>query len=273
MSDEFRLFTSVRYDVTLKTVPKSSLPLADAGWNRKHESPFYMLDYHRDRLLRAAVYWQWQLAINVLSGDGAVEKLAAAAEAFISPPPTTPLRFKILVSRDGVLEFERFNATQTPLENLFPRRLPAPGAEGAPGDPGMTPRYMLLLDPAATVESAYTHYKTTRREMYDAARERAGLAPPDHKEVLVVNAAKEAMEGTLTTPFFWRGGQWVTPPVAPELGKGRDSGGQDGTTRRWALENGLAVEQTISVDSLTDGEECWISNGVRGFIAAVVSIK
>lgn len=36
---------------------------------------------------------------------------------------------------------------------------------------------------------------------------------------------------------------------------------------------GVAVEQAVPADSLTDGEECWISNGVRGFIAAVVQLK
>lgn len=35
----------------------------------------------------------------------------------------------------------------------------------------------------------------------------------------------------------------------------------------------MAVEQAVSADSLADGEECWISNGVRGFIAAVVRLK
>jgi len=29
---------------------------------------------------------------------------------------------------------------------------------------------------------------------------------------------------------------------------------------------GLAVEDDIPVTSLVDGEECWLSNGVRGFM-------
>lgn len=234
MSEDFRLFTSVRYDVALNDVPKSSLD--HAGWNYQYESPFYMLDFHRDRMLRAALHWQWKPAVDVLSGDKALQDLATAAESFIGSSQTTPLRFKILLSRDGALEFERYGAAPTPLENLFPRRLPAPGAKSAEGDPSITQRYTLLLDPAATTKSEYTHYKTTRRHMYDTARDRAGLAPPDHKEVLVVNEANEVMEGTLTTPFFWRGGRWVTPPVAPRFQGGQDSGGQDGTTRRWAIE-------------------------------------
>jgi hypothetical protein len=34
----------------------------------------------------------------------------------------------------------------------------------------------------------------------------------------------------------------------------------------------LAVEQEIKADQLVDGEECYLSNGVRGFRAAVVRL-
>lgn len=39
------------------------------------------------------------------------------------------------------------------------------------------------------------------------------------------------------------------------------------------LSRGLAVEQEIKVDQLVDGEDCYISNGVSGFRAGVVSSK
>lgn len=65
------------------------------------------------------------------------------------------------------------------------------------------------------------------------------------------------MEGTLTTPYFFRCGSWVTPKAT--------SGGNIGTTRRWALENGLCVEAIVKAEDLIDGELVWLSNGVRGF--------
>lgn len=34
----------------------------------------------------------------------------------------------------------------------------------------------------------------------------------------------------------------------------------------------LAVEDTIDVDSLADGEECWLSTGVRGFFPGRVRL-
>lgn len=33
------------------------------------------------------------------------------------------------------------------------------------------------------------------------------------------------------------------------------------------------VEGVVKVDSLVDGEECWISNGVRGFLPGIVKFS
>lgn len=69
-------------------------------------------------------------------------------------------------------------------------------------------------------------------------------------------------EGSLTSVYFARGGRWVTPPV--------DSGGQAGTTRRWALDEGLCVEEVVRREGVAEGEVVWVSNGVRGFIRGTV---
>lgn len=34
---------------------------------------------------------------------------------------------------------------------------------------------------------------------------------------------------------------------------------------------GLCIEEAINVSTLTEGEECWISNGVRGFMFGRIS--
>jgi 4-amino-4-deoxychorismate lyase len=79
------------------------------------------------------------------------------------------------------------------------------------------------------------------------------------EEVLLHNPSGEITEGSTTTPYFYRGGKWVTPPVHAE------HGGQRGTTRRWAIRNGLCEEGTVRVESVENGEGVWVSNGVRGF--------
>ena len=109
-----------------------------------------------------------------------------------------------------------------------------------------------------TAPSAFTSYKTTERSMYDLARDRAGITNPStEEEVLIVNGMGDIMEGSTTTPYFRRDGRWVTPLPS--------SGGQIATTRRWALEKGLCVEGVVKVRELVDGEDIWISSGVRGF--------
>lgn len=100
------------------------------------------------------------------------------------------------------------------------------------GDPPMSQAWNVLPDTVRTKPSPYTSYKTTSRDMYTAARERVGIKDmAEKKEVLIVSERDgEIMEGSLTSVFFWREGKWRTPPVS--------SGGQVGTTRRWALEKG-----------------------------------
>lgn len=123
------------------------------------------------------------------------------------------------------------------MENLFPDRLPPPDSPKEAGDPSEEPFMTVVIDNIETPQSEYTHYKTTKRAVYDTARDRANIKPTDRKEVLLVNSKYGSiMEGSLTTPFFWRNDRWVTPPVPAQFSPETGSGGQDGTTRRWAIQ-------------------------------------
>jgi 4-amino-4-deoxychorismate lyase len=132
------------------------------------------------------------------------------------------------------------------------------------------PSFNIIVDPLPTEVTPHTMLKTTYRPHYDASRARAfhsaitnsGL---ENKEVLLHNPAGEMMEGSVTTPYFYRNGRWVTPPV------GSEHGGQRGTTRRWALATGMAVEEIVPRESVKAGERLWLSNGVRGFAWGVVA--
>lgn len=237
MSDAgFSLFTSLRYDVDLKQVPARGLHYA--GWNYQNESPFYMLDFHRDRILRAATHWQWKEAIERFSGDEGLHRLAKMSQDFVGASETKPLRLRIMVNSGGAISFERFDTLTSPFGNLLPERLTPPGAAPGPNEPQVPPCYTLVADDIPLARSEFTHFKTTRRAMYDAARSRASIGPCDTlKEVLIINQDdRTVMEGSTTTPYFWRDGRWITPPVSPNFSWDDGSGGQDGTTRRWALE-------------------------------------
>lgn len=233
---DFRLFSTLRYDARLRAVPHEGP--SHAGWNHSTSSAIYMLDLHRDRLLRAASHWGWEPAVRVLEGPEGLASLAQRFDEFVGPDQTTPLRLKVLVDHEGQLAFEKADTPELPLEQLFPSKLPAPGHEAGPHEAPRTSCFKLVLDSKGTPRSAHTHYKTTHRPVYDAARQRANvtLSTPT-KEVLVVGDDGSVMEASITTPYFWRGGRWVTPPVSRNgYSDIEGSGGQEGTSRRWALE-------------------------------------
>ena len=144
--------------------------------------------------------------------------------------------------------------------------------------------FRVYICPTLTPRSLFTTHKTTNRSHYDAARalmpsQKPGYVPPaltreestffDGNRKGVSNAPKEeillinqdmtekpvVMEGSITTPFFFRGGVWLTP----------DDGGHAGVTRRWALQNELCELGHVEVDSVKVGEVIVLSNGVIGF--------
>lgn len=276
MDADFQLFTSLRYDPALLQVPVRKLSYA--GWNSVNSSPLYMLDYHRDRMLRAATHWGWDAAIKVLQGDFGLKRLVELAESSIGWDQQSPLRVRIAITKDGELSITTGPVPETTLANLFPESLPPPeGVEDSGTDQGISsklPGYDILVDTPMTTRSEYTHFKTTKRAAYDGARQRAQISLTDLKEVLIINETNAAvMEGSITTPYFWRNGKWVTPAVSKEYSLEDGSGGQNGTSGRWALERGIVVEDTVLVGSLVDGEECWLSNGVRGFFFGRIKLN
>lgn len=243
---EVELFSSLRYDPLLTTL-HANTELSQGNV----PSPFYMLAYHRDRILQAADHFHLDSAVKVLQGSQGLELIHRKLSETVDFQSSTPLRVKILLSADGSLKVE---SNQTPVvkrENLYPSRLPPPhnavqmenspltgGAltlgedDSVSGDPPTSHPWDVMPDSIWTAPSGYTSYKTTRRDMYTSARERAGIKDMAEKRevLLVADGDGQIMEGSLTTPYFWRNGKWTTPPVS--------SGGQIGTTRRWALGKG-----------------------------------
>ena len=153
----------------------------------------------------------------------------------------------------------------TPIEALFPNSLYWERSE-ALYEVSRNHPWKIFLDAQATPSTDYTSYKTNRRAMYDEARLRRlpeGTTMSSAVEVVMYNTDDEITEGSLTSVFLHRDGRWVTPPTS--------SGCQRGTTRRWALEKGLCVEETIKRNSLMNGEKVIISNGARGFSLGTLS--
>ncbi|KAK3956971.1 aminotransferase [Pseudoneurospora amorphoporcata] len=259
------LFTTLRYDPHLLLVSSHNTP----------SSALYMLPYHRDRILRAATHFKWPAVVSLLSGDSGLETLSSFIFSSLSDEQLSrPNRIRVTVSEKGKLGITISPVPEVPSTyNLFPFSLPVPGTDvPVISLVGTATPFEVVVDNQESKKSAYTHFKTTKRQVYDEARKRHGIALTDRKEVLLVSEEGEVMEGSIATPYFWRDGRWVTPPVRDEEG-GWGSGGNEGTTRRWALERGIAVEEVVLADSLVDGEECWLSNGGRGFYFGKVKLS
>ncbi|TPX12800.1 uncharacterized protein E0L32_006680 [Thyridium curvatum] len=249
MVDEFMLYTSVRYDPALLEVPDHP-EYAYAGWNFENRSAIYMLDFHRDRMARAAENWGWGQAIEAVTGEAGLRRLEADIEEEVarrSPGAGGAVRLRVHLTKAGQLRYTVLDTLPGPLERLLPMKLPVPGhhsSTAGSGLPPKTPGLAVRLDPSTTSSSMWTHFKTTFRRMYDAARERCHIREGEDAEVLLVSDVDgSVMEASRATPYFYRDGRWVTPPVWAQPSTTAGSGGQDGTTRRWALDRGLAVKR------------------------------
>lgn len=250
----FEIISSLRYDPALPNVVSHHVH----GYPEPADSPYYLLAYHRDRLVAAARHFKWTKALDWLQQD------LQTFEKFLdesTPDRKQPWRLRVVVDCSG-----KGSVDVNPTAAIDPANLLVPCLRSV----DESPKWRVYIDTEVTTPSAFTTHKTTAREDYTAARLRAGISSPtETAEVLVVNPDGEIMEGSITTPYFRRresdGPAWCTPPLS--------SGGNDGTTRRYALGQGFCTEQLITKADLVDGEECWLSNGVRGFMKGVLVVN
>ncbi|RAK71410.1 uncharacterized protein BO72DRAFT_481750 [Aspergillus fijiensis CBS 313.89] len=257
LEEDFQIISSLRYDPALRSL--STEKAADKHFHPS-STPYYLLPYHQARLRNAAECFGWKKALSFLQKD--LTQLSEYLDAHILDK-TRPWRIRIIIERTGACTVEvNPTASIDPLNMLIPNR-----------EHTQSNLWNIYVDTGYITPSAFTRHKTTARDFYNAARVRAGIMSPlDQAEVLLVNPEGQVMEGSITTPYFRRRRpvskgeslesdtepDWVTPPLS--------SGGNAGTTRQYALAEGFCAEQIIEVADLIDGEVCWLSNGVRGFI-------
>lgn len=264
LSDEtpdFQIISSLRFDPDL---PTAVTRYTDRPYPEPHDSPYYLLKYHRDRLLKAAVEFNWRNAISFLQQD--LASFTRVLDTFI-PDRNTAWRLRIVVENEGRCSIDVHPAATWPLQCMF-----LPSSFDVHKSLSSTFPWQLVVDSQRTDPSPFTAHKTTSRNHYNAARERAGISSPmDPKEVLLVNPRGEVMEGSITTVYFREridgenNPQWVTPSL--------DSGGMVSASRMYALDQGFCTERVIRIKDLVDGEQCFLSNAVRGFIPAVLNLR
>ena len=246
--DEEHVFTTVRWDPALLQSTENTAASCHCP------CPFYMLEHHWTRLNIAK--WSTSLARQRPS-DLLADLLLAVHQWHSKHPSDRPesLRVKHRVYAGGRSRSEIVALPRISLDHLFPTTF------GRPSDRPDEVVWTVCIDAQPVETSATTMYKTWDRSFYDRARALAGITSYQQpKEVLLYNHRQEIMDASICTPYFFRDERWVTPSA--------DCGGQQGTTRRWALEKGLCVEGEVRNDDLRVGEVIWLSNAVRGYFRA-----
>lgn len=248
---------TVRYDPILVHSAENT-----AG-SFKRPCPFYLLEHQWTRLQVA----RW----SVLPGGQAKPSDACSTPAHFlrgllgavhqwqklhadDENKSRALRVRIRSYVGGRITTEILPTLVKPLTSLFPTCFYIPPHEE-------TSPWTIRLDNRPTEISETTMYKTSDRTWYGRARAAAGIMTlTATAEVLLYNTDDNILDGSQATPYFFRGGKWVTPTSA--------AGGQQGTTRRYALEHGFCVEDEVPKSSLRNGECIWLSNAVQGFFWA-----
>ncbi|RAR06056.1 aminotransferase class iv [Stemphylium lycopersici] len=259
-ANEFQLFTSLRYDPLLLQSDENSRSIL----NFVAPSPFYMLAYHRDRMVEAAQHFDFfEVEKRLKDGKALHEELLAETKSEIQKTgKDQPMKLRLLFNKAANLTVEFTPMPAVPLSTLYPPSLdppkpttpftPSPLTGGAltlnpeaslpssTSTPPTPPEWKIKLDTAPTPSSPFTLLKTTKREMYDSSRARAlpdNPAGPAYREVMLYNEVNELTEGTLTSLYLFRGGRWVTPPVGVPSGEFnsdtlKDDGADEGELRK-----------------------------------------
>jgi para-aminobenzoate synthetase/4-amino-4-deoxychorismate lyase len=190
------------------------------------ETGFRLLDRHLDRLRSSAEYFGFAFddreAREMLGRS--VGDLRGASKV------------RLLVARDGSIVCEA-----TDLEAAPERPLRAELAD-APVDTG----------------DVFLYHKTTRRDVYTAAR----AARPQAEVVLLWNRDREITEATEANVVVELDGRRVTPPV--------ECGLLAGTMRADLLAAGEIAEQRIAIAALRRATRAWAINSVRGWTEITV---
>lgn len=190
------------------------------------EEGLFLLDEHLARVAGSAEYFGFRADLPTVR-----QKLADLAATL-----TAPAKVRLLLAEDGAIILE---------------------AAALP-EMGSAPARVALAPTPVDSTNVWLYHKTTRREVYDAAR----AACPDGDDVLLWNERGELTETTVANVVLELDGELVTPPV--------EAGLLAGTFCQWLLANGRIHERPIFLTDLPRARKIWLINSVRGWREAVV---
>lgn len=187
---------------------------------------YFLLARHLHRLTNSAAHFAIPIDLPALQA-----RLAALAATL--PPAAHKVR--LAVDQQGHVSLTAALLSQLPLPPLMRLKLAAQPVDA---------------------DHLFLFHKTTRREVYEAAR----ASQPDCDEVLLWNERGQITESTIANVVVEIDGARCTPPVACGL--------LPGTLRAELLARGEIVERVITIEEALAAPRLWLINSVRGWLAA-----
>lgn len=209
---------------TVRTRQSGDLSLIETmRWEPDHG--FLRLDQHMRRLSRSAD------ALGFLAPADPAMALQLAVGGEI------PLRVRLTVTYRGKLE-----VTTAPFEP----------------EPESKVWRLRIANQRLSSDDAFLRHKTTRRDVYEAAR--AEFAPEEADEVLLLNERGELCEGTITNLFVEEAdGLLLTPALS--------SGLLPGVLRAELIREGQARAEVLQPAALQN-RRLFVGNSLRGLVPA-----
>ena len=192
------------------------------------EEGFFLREKHVARMLDSASYFDFPITEETLE-----EYLEQISSRF-----RTPQRVRVLLDQNGELNWE-----SSPFDLSANKRAVRVHLAAKPIDSG----------------NVFLFHKTTRRDVYDAARK----GNQELDDVLLHNERGQLTEFTIGNLVVELDGQLLTPPVS--------CGVLAGTFRAHLLETGQVEERTIPVEWLTHCTKIFRVNSIRRW--QIVEIK
>ena len=264
-TEEVRIITTLRWIYrTSSAQPADSRTVLD---DLRRQLDGASIAHHRQRLLEAAEALRWERPTDFLRSDECEAELIRKLNHHVNDQQSaqgiTALKVRVSISSTNQMSIETSPITVT--NASMPHLYPFTFSQNL--SPSTSINCTVYLASTALKESIFTRYKTTRRQHYDELREASNIShlPPTTAEVLLWNPSNEIMEASLSTVYFVRNTLLVTPDAL--------SGGHNGVSKRMALKDPRCREGVIKTSELVEGDLIWLSNAVRGFWPAILTLK
>ncbi|KAF7727542.1 hypothetical protein EC973_007415 [Apophysomyces ossiformis] len=214
---------------------------------------FYLLDLHIARLLKAAQDFHAaneDIFPNVPTAHELIEALnnhVATTTTTTTEPSPLPLRVRLLLDLDGKVNIEHTELSGSGGYELLDA--------AAAADDAKLINVILDSQPIPCPDDPFLLHKTTRREVYEAARQRTGCDWHPEKDepfdVVLWNTERQVTETSIAniavrmkTNECWL---WKTPRL--------DCGLLPGTFREWLIQDKQVEEGIITVDDLIHAQK------------------